>query len=423
MPTPQPLRGIASVAICLAVTLSCVGCAGDDPTPSPTPDVGPQAAATVDHTGCRRVHAARQDGSAAVRNVRSILAVSIDGLRPAAIRRLGTERAPTLHRLIRQGASTLNARTTVEETRTLPNHTTMLTGRRVAANRGGHGVDVNTDPGGTVHDRAGERVASIFQVVARRGGRPALFAAKSKFAYFQRSWPCSIARFTYRPDNQALTDAVRLDLTQHRRTLRFCSSPAPMPPDTSTDSAHAVTGTPSQRPIVASAGWWRSSGPRRDCGAASPQSSPRTTAAPAVTTETPAYGATTRSPSSPGVPASPAARTSTGSTPNAADPATTKSAMPGDNRSATATLPTSPWTCSGCPRSPAARSPAPSPWTCGATTERSPSRAGGPNAPGAVPPAHRPGRPGAPAHPQRPHTGQLDIAREQIDGAVWDFSK
>lgn len=156
-----------------------------------------------------------------------MLAISIDGLRPAAIHRLGPDRAPTLHRLIRQGASTLNARTTVEETRTLPNHTTMLTGRRVAANRGGHGVDVNTDPGGTVHDRAGEQVASIFQVVARRGGRPALFVAKSKFALFQRSWPCTIARFTYRPDNQALTDAVRRDLTQHRRSLRFVHYSAP----------------------------------------------------------------------------------------------------------------------------------------------------------------------------------------------------
>ena len=66
-----------------------------------------------------------------------MLAVSIDGLRSAAIPQLGRAGTPTLHRLIAQGASTLNARTEREMTVTLPNHTGMVTGRRIAARRAG----------------------------------------------------------------------------------------------------------------------------------------------------------------------------------------------------------------------------------------------------------------------------------------------
>ena len=59
-----------------------------------------------------------------------ILAISVDGLNPAAIHQLGPSRTPNFHRLMREGATTLNARTAHEQTRTLPNHTGMLTGRR-----------------------------------------------------------------------------------------------------------------------------------------------------------------------------------------------------------------------------------------------------------------------------------------------------
>lgn len=156
-----------------------------------------------------------------------MLVVSIDGLRPVVVRRLGKTGAPTLTRLIRHGASTLNARTAVEDTRTLPNHTTMITGRPVARHRGGHGVDVNTDPGVTVHDGAGEHVSSVFQVAARRCGRPALFASKDKFALFQRTWQHSIARFTYLEDNTALTSAILRDLHAADRGLRFVHFSAP----------------------------------------------------------------------------------------------------------------------------------------------------------------------------------------------------
>ena len=79
-----------------------------------------------------------------------VLAISIDGLRPDAITKLGNEGTPNLHRLMKQGASTLNARTAYESTKTLPNHTGMLTGRRVDKDHGGHGVFFNRDDGRTV---------------------------------------------------------------------------------------------------------------------------------------------------------------------------------------------------------------------------------------------------------------------------------
>lgn len=119
--------------------------------------------------------------------VRHVLAISVDGLATEAIERLGPEGAPTLHRMIADGVSTLDARTAYEQTRTLPNHTGMLTGRRVKGRRGHH-VTFNHDPGGTVHRAAGRYVRSLFDVVHDHGRPTALFSSKDKFAFFDRSW-------------------------------------------------------------------------------------------------------------------------------------------------------------------------------------------------------------------------------------------
>jgi hypothetical protein len=125
---------------------------------------------------------------AADNRVDHVVAVSVDGLNPRALVRLGRARTPHFHRLFARGAGTMNARTLRESTSTLPNHTGMLTGRRVAVGGGGHGVIVNEDPGGTVHDTAGEHVDSVFTAVHDRGGATALYAGKNKFNLFQRSW-------------------------------------------------------------------------------------------------------------------------------------------------------------------------------------------------------------------------------------------
>ncbi len=153
--------------------------------------------------------------------MRHVLAISVDGLRPATLERLGATRAPAYHRMLREGAGTLNARSAVERTTTLPNHTGMLTGRPVARARGGHGVAENNDGGGTVHAAAGEHVGSVFDVVAASGGRTALFTAKDKFALFRRSWGRSIDRFHVDEDNAALVRAVRTELVTRPRRLTF----------------------------------------------------------------------------------------------------------------------------------------------------------------------------------------------------------
>ena len=113
-----------------------------------------------------------------------VIAISIDGLNPAAISKLGKSRIAAFHRLMREGSYTLNARTDREKTSTLPNHTTMLTGRPVSARRGGHGYTGNFDNGGTIHRAAGHCVASVFDVVHDHGGSTAVFAAKTKFRIY-----------------------------------------------------------------------------------------------------------------------------------------------------------------------------------------------------------------------------------------------
>jgi hypothetical protein len=121
--------------------------------------------------------------------VTQVVLVSVDGLNPDAITQLGPTGAPTFYRLIAEGTSTLDARTVYEATQTLPNHTSMVTGRRVTAADGGHGVTFNEDNGSTVHaSAAGQYAASIFDVVHDAGGTTALYSGKLKFNFLDRSW-------------------------------------------------------------------------------------------------------------------------------------------------------------------------------------------------------------------------------------------
>lgn len=164
-----------------------------------------------------------------------VIAVSVDGLNPEAIDRLGPAQAPNLHRLMREGASTLNGRTAFEQTRTLPNHTGMLTGLRIAEDGDGHGVTFNSDTGTTVHRTADGYASSIFDVVHDHGGSTALFATKTKFDLFQRTWNTSggddhvgrndgtakIDRFTVDSDHARLVGQVTADLRRSPRTFTF----------------------------------------------------------------------------------------------------------------------------------------------------------------------------------------------------------
>jgi predicted AlkP superfamily pyrophosphatase or phosphodiesterase len=148
----------------------------------------------------------------------SVLAISIDGMSVAAVRKLGKQQLPHLYRFMRSGASTMNARTEREMTVTLPNHTGMVTGRRIEAATGGHGVTWNDNrlTPNTVQAAAGSDVQSIFSAVDAAGGSTALFAAKTKFTLWQRSWPDAIDVTTIDEDNSALVDKLIADLDQDR---------------------------------------------------------------------------------------------------------------------------------------------------------------------------------------------------------------
>ncbi|MET1006401.1 MAG: alkaline phosphatase family protein [Propionibacteriaceae bacterium] len=149
--------------------------------PLPVP-VGAVVAASGSPIAPAAASASRDDA------VNKVLAISIDGLNPSAITKLGPKGAPTFYRLMREGSFTLNARTEREQTRTLPNHTGMLTSRRIDDQHGGHGVTYNSDRGKTVHQAAGHYVSSVFDVVHDRGGSTALYTAKEKFKIYQRTW-------------------------------------------------------------------------------------------------------------------------------------------------------------------------------------------------------------------------------------------
>ncbi len=130
--------------------------------------------------------------------LKNVILISIDGLASRFLEdmmRLG--RLPAFARLESEGAYTHNARTEARITVTVPNHVSMVTGRPAVPAfelplDAPHGVVYNTDPGGdiTIHDSNPDLayVASVFDEVHDRGGHTALFAGKSKFALFDRSY-------------------------------------------------------------------------------------------------------------------------------------------------------------------------------------------------------------------------------------------
>ncbi|PUA81005.1 alkaline phosphatase family protein [Nocardioides currus] len=153
----------------------------------------------------------------------SVVAISLDGFNPPALRRLGRSGTPNLHRIIKQGASTLNARTEQEMTITLPNHTGMVTGRRIEAATGGHGVTWNDDRmvPATVQAAAGGPVDSVFTVVDQAGLSSGFFASKTKFSLWDRSWPDATDTQTIIEDNDALVRSFKTDLLSQPRAFRL----------------------------------------------------------------------------------------------------------------------------------------------------------------------------------------------------------
>lgn len=123
-----------------------------------------------------------------------VIQVSVDGLHVDAVETLlqaPGELAPNFMRLRDEGVFTDNARTDPLLANTMPNHASEITSRPVLG-ADGHGWFINTDPDVnpplTLHALKGEYVASAFDVAHDHGLSTALYANKSKFEVFDRSF-------------------------------------------------------------------------------------------------------------------------------------------------------------------------------------------------------------------------------------------
>jgi hypothetical protein len=105
---------------------------------------------------------------------RHVIVVSIDGLRPDAIDAYG---ASTLQRLMREGSYTLSGRT-IDPSKTLPSHTSMLTGQPPER----HGVLWNTV---ATADAKTIDLPNLFGLARDRGYITAAFFSKPKFQPLQ----------------------------------------------------------------------------------------------------------------------------------------------------------------------------------------------------------------------------------------------
>jgi hypothetical protein len=194
------------------------------PVSTPTPTPPPKPSATPSDVRSKAPEAAEDAGAG---TAGPVLGISVDGLNPTALTDLGPSRLPQFHAMIRDGASTLNARTELEQTETLPNHTGMLTGRPIQG-LSGHGVDFNADPGRiTVGSHAGHRIASVFDVVHASGRSTAMYASKTKFALYDRSWDEAIDRTVIEEDNDRLVGRLVADLASRPADFTFVHLSAP----------------------------------------------------------------------------------------------------------------------------------------------------------------------------------------------------
>lgn len=131
-----------------------------------------------------------------------VIQISIDGLRGDLLENLIAGDLDgdfsNFRRFIEEGATTFNARTDFTHTTTLPNHTTMLTGRPVLRPFGQpntihHGYTSNgtPGPGDTLHNRGNPNllyIASVFDVAHDNGLLTSLYASKSKFVIYEQSY-------------------------------------------------------------------------------------------------------------------------------------------------------------------------------------------------------------------------------------------
>ncbi len=131
-----------------------------------------------------------------------VIQISVDGLSGLLLQSLVQGDTvgdyTSLARMKSEGAGTYNARTDYTYTATLPDHTSMITGRPVEQPSGQpntvhHGWTANGDPGSgvTLHNAGNPNlsyVASVFDVAHDHGLSTAFYASKTKFVLFDQSY-------------------------------------------------------------------------------------------------------------------------------------------------------------------------------------------------------------------------------------------
>ncbi len=123
-----------------------------------------------------------------------VIHISVDGLNAGILQSLiDAGEAPNFKRFEVEGAWTLNGRTDFSHTDTLPNHTTMLTGRPVLRpadlpHAPFHNGTENSSPQKRATLHKDEYIPSVFDVVHDAGRSTALYASKDKFAIYDQSY-------------------------------------------------------------------------------------------------------------------------------------------------------------------------------------------------------------------------------------------
>jgi len=212
---PSSRPGVAAGAFALVALLVALAAAGvwwaqqgDDASSAGASDASESTSASpTDPSG------ASEAASAEAADDRRVVVISVDGLGSRWVDRRST---PTIAELLKQGAGTINARTEVEKTVTLPNHTGMVTGDRVDPVRGGHGVTWNH----TSTQSVALGTQSVFSTVDAAGGTSAVYAGKQKFEMWGRAWPGTIDPLEI-DDQSSLVAATVEDLRAGGHDLLF----------------------------------------------------------------------------------------------------------------------------------------------------------------------------------------------------------
>jgi predicted AlkP superfamily pyrophosphatase or phosphodiesterase len=144
--------------------------------------------------------------SKSVEGCKCFIEISVDGLGSVYLQpMIEKSELPNFRRFQTEGVWTNNARNDDDVTVTLPNHTTMISGRSVKG-PGGHHYTKNTDPlrGVTLHNQKqhdGTYIASVFDVAHDHGLRTALMSGKTKFSLYRDSYDAvNGAACTGKPD-------------------------------------------------------------------------------------------------------------------------------------------------------------------------------------------------------------------------------